>query len=270
MIAAYHLYAGKLPSTPFKVLAYMAVVALDRDTEPQFWEGHEALATRCFGVDEKAIDASALRAVRRAITPLFEAGAITVARHSSGHGSRRVTVRYRLHLDKPAPDEMRARLHQSGGQDFDGPDPFAPDENRPVDNSPERDSRLTAQDDFRPTPNAGIGRFSSSHRTVSGSAPDENRPPKEYEEKEELDKGQEYLRSSPSPATVRAHEAADDDGDSAQPAGQPGGAGAPLSEPAQTAASDATPTPAEDFEDVRRRELDRLEAYMRDHPEAAQ
>jgi hypothetical protein len=41
-----------------------------------------------------------------------------------------------------------------------------------------------------------------------------------------------------------------------------------LSESAKTADSDAT-TPPESFEDVRRRELDRFEAWMREHPEAA-
>jgi hypothetical protein len=103
---AYKLYAGKVPPTALNVLVYMALVALDRDGAPSWWEGHEILAIRCFARSEP-ITKSDLRAVERAITPLFDVGAITVARHSSGNPGKTITVRYRLWLVTPAPDEKR-------------------------------------------------------------------------------------------------------------------------------------------------------------------
>src|ERR1700685_15719 len=101
-LAAYRLYGGKIPPASLNVLAYMALIALDRDKDPSWGEGHEMLAIRCFGRPEPVGDAD-LRAVRRAITPLFAAGAITIIRHASGHHGRVVTVRYKLWLNQPAP-----------------------------------------------------------------------------------------------------------------------------------------------------------------------
>jgi hypothetical protein len=106
VLAAFKLYAGKVPPTSLNVLAYMAAVALDKDAEPRFWEGHAILAIRCLGSVEPVSEAD-LRGVRRAITPLFTAGAITVDRHSTGHRGKAVTVRYRLWLVCPAPVENR-------------------------------------------------------------------------------------------------------------------------------------------------------------------
>ena len=107
-LAAYRLYGGKVPPVSLNVLAYMALVALDKSAEPSWWEGHEMLAVRCFGRAEPVGDAD-LRAVRRAITPLFAAGAITTIRHGSGTRGRLITVRYRLWLDHPAPDGKRPK-----------------------------------------------------------------------------------------------------------------------------------------------------------------
>jgi hypothetical protein len=177
-LAAFRLYAGKIPPTALNVLTYMALVALDRDDEPRFWLGHEALAVHCLGRDEASIDDSDLRAVRRAITLLFEVRAITVAQHSSGRGEKGGRATYRLWLVAPAPDEKRPA-------DSPALVDRAPDGNCPVDT-------------------ASTGRKVVEHRTKSGRAPDAFRPAKEYEETEELVKTQEYpLLSSdsvPSPA----------------------------------------------------------------------
>jgi hypothetical protein len=105
-LAAYKLYAGKIPPTSLAVLVYMALVSLDRDSEPHWWEGHAMLAVRCFGYPEPVADAG-LRAVRRAVTPLLEAGAITTTRHGSGRKGRVTTARYRLWLTAPAQDGKR-------------------------------------------------------------------------------------------------------------------------------------------------------------------
>jgi hypothetical protein len=117
-LAAYKLYAGKIPQTSMSVLVYMALVALDRNEEPAWWEGHEMLAIRCYGYPEPVTDAG-LRAVRRGITPLFAAGAITVIRHSSGRLGRVTTVRYRLWLTHPAPDGKRPVHNVSVGRKND-------------------------------------------------------------------------------------------------------------------------------------------------------
>ncbi len=105
-LAAYRLYAGKVPPTSLNVLAYMAAVSMDKDHEPSWWEGHEILAIRVLGRSEP-ITKTDRRAVERAITPLFAAGAITTTRHSSGHAEFSRTVRYRLWLTEPAPDGNR-------------------------------------------------------------------------------------------------------------------------------------------------------------------
>jgi hypothetical protein len=114
-LAAYRLYAGKVQATSLNVLAYMALVSLDKHPEPSWWEGHEMLAIRCFGYSEPVGEA-AMRAVRRAITPLFTEGAITTIRHASGHHGRIITVRYRLWLQHPAPDEKRPKPRSGIGR----------------------------------------------------------------------------------------------------------------------------------------------------------
>lgn len=137
MLAAFKLYAGQVPPTSLNVLAYMAAVALDRDAEPRFWEGHAMLAIRCLGSVEPVSEAD-LRAVRRAVTPLFTVGAITVDRHSSGHRSKAITVRYRLWLACPAPVGNRPVQKSRVGRKASGAEAgvgrkvvFAQDGNRP-------------------------------------------------------------------------------------------------------------------------------------------
>lgn len=181
---AFRLYAGKVPPLSMNVLVFMSLVSMDRDSEPKYWEGHEALAVHCLGRDEASIDDSDLRAVRRAITPLFKAGAITVAQHSSGRGEKRGRVSYWLHLVTPAQDGKRPVVDQA-------PTGFAPDGNCPTDA-------------------VSIGRNMAEHRTESDRAPDGNRPAKEYEETEELEEIQEYSLPSSDPVPVRAREVPDE------------------------------------------------------------
>lgn len=176
-LSAFHLYAARIPATSFKVLTYMALVSLDNDPEPWWSEGHEVLASMCFGYAEPDSDA-ALRAVRRAVTPLFAARAITVTRRSSGHGNTDITVRYRLWLRHSAPDE-----------------------NRPVDNGPEGASHGSLSV-LCTTPR--VGRKVTARRTVFVPAQDENRPPKEEEEKEELDTPLAFDLNHPGSARTRA------------------------------------------------------------------
>lgn len=243
--AAYALYAAKVPSTPFKVLVYMALITPDRDAEPQFWQGHEALAVHCFGYREP-ITPAGLRAVRRAITPLFDTGAITVARHSSGHGARAITVRYRLHLDRPAPDEMRPQVHQGGGRTFgpdDDPDPFAPDGNRPVHNSSKSRADSSAPDGNRPTRTDGAGRKATGASARVGRKQSERRTEtvrlrnKEENLKQEREEKQEEIISSSNSVPPPVREAPDDarEIDQATEVEASGDAGASLPEPAKPA-----------------------------------
>lgn len=183
-LAAFRLYAGKVPPLSMNVLVFMSLVAMDKDREPKYWEGHKALAVHCLGRDEASIDDSDLRAVRRAITPLFKAGAITVAQHSSGRGEKRGRVSYRLHLITQAQDEKRPMGDQA-----------------PINPTP---------DGFRPADAASIGRNMAEHRTESDRIPDGIRPAKEYEETEELEEEQEYPLPSSDPVPVRARKAPDE------------------------------------------------------------
>jgi len=111
VIAAYALYAGKVPATSMQVLAYMAAVSKDADDEPWYGQGHMALAEHALGrdiepcgcVDSCKHNRPHEEAVRRAVKPLREIGAITVSRAPA---RRRTdgpsTVRYQLHLVVPA------------------------------------------------------------------------------------------------------------------------------------------------------------------------
>lgn len=172
--SAYQLYAD-LPGASFKLLGYMALVSLDRDAEPWFGQGAEELAVRALG--RREADSAALRAVERAMTPLFEAGAVTTVRHSSGRDGKRYPARYRLWLQTPAPRE-----------------------NRGVDNCPELAERHAETGGRSSCPPPGkwltTPRKVVEHPPESGRAPRENRGAKEYEEYEE----QEQERRTPNPA----------------------------------------------------------------------
>lgn len=96
-MAAYLLYAGRVPPLSMQCLIYMALVSMDGDDQPWFGMGHEALAELALG-RPKPITESDLRAVRRAIEPLL-AEAIEADRRPANRGDGPSTVRYRLNLD---------------------------------------------------------------------------------------------------------------------------------------------------------------------------
>lgn len=103
VIDAYRLYAGKVPPLSMQVLAFMAAVSKDADRVPWCGIGHKALAELALGRpqsldDDEPGDPADLRAVRRAITPLLESGAIYVMRRASPNRATHKTVRYGLNL----------------------------------------------------------------------------------------------------------------------------------------------------------------------------
>jgi hypothetical protein len=197
-MAAYTLYAGTLQPKPMHLLTWMALVSLDSDAEPWWSQGHEVLARMPLGRPEPITPAD-LRAVERHITPLFEAGAITVARHSSGHPGGVHHVRYRLWLRHPAPDENRRAEHRA-----------APVENRRARRGPTATENPPAPVENRRVPTDGTRRKVVSHPSENGAAPVENRRAKEYEDYEERIKNQEHPLLSSDSVPVRAREAGDD------------------------------------------------------------
>lgn len=142
-LAAYRLYAGKVPPTSLAVIVYMSLVSLDRHPEPSWWEGHDMVAIRCFGYTEPVSEAGR-RAVRRAITPLAAVGAITTIRHGSATHGRTITVRYRLWLDQPAQDGNRPKQKACTGRKASAlrtKNGRAQDGNRPTKEKEEETSR---------------------------------------------------------------------------------------------------------------------------------
>ena len=206
-LAAYRLYAGKIPQTSLSVLAYMALVTLDRDGEPNWWEGHETIAIRCFGYPEPVTE-TGLRAVRRAITPLFGAGAITVTRHSSGHGDRAITVRYRLWLTQPAPDEKRPVHNRGVGRKTVArrtKNGRAPDEKRPTKDYEEDEERdidgavfAATVEGKAPAPEAGVRNGGTGS---SGTFDTRTRNGTELARQAQHDALSEWIRAHPEAAT---------------------------------------------------------------------
>lgn len=106
VLRAYLLFAGKVPATSMQVLTYMAVVSKDADEHPWYSQGHEAIAQFALGRREGEITDSDLKAVQRAIRPLFDAKAITLERRGSKRRSAPSTARYRLELDLAQPVDI--------------------------------------------------------------------------------------------------------------------------------------------------------------------
>ena len=141
-IRVYTVWGPVLGDQAMRVFVYMAIVARDGDAEPWFGLGHEALAELALG--RKPSPAS-LRSVRRAITELHNAGAITTAKRPTNQGRH---VHYRLWLSGPSPDAER---------------PTTPVDNRPsepVDNPPSPDAQ-------RPVNGSVVGHFMDSRRSLS-------------------------------------------------------------------------------------------------------
>jgi hypothetical protein len=178
-ISAYATYGAILGDHAMRALIYMALVAADRDAEPWFGLGLEALSELAFGrpVPSEEEDpkgrAAALRAMGRAMTEMQEAGAIRTAERARFGSRRAQNARYRLYLDAPCPDGKGAPLRR-WRQLLDGKRPM-----------PSDGKRLMAPDAQRPAAGETTGRFVSDHRTKNVCPQDAERPTKEEEEEEE-------------------------------------------------------------------------------------
>lgn len=169
VIDAYRRWAGKVPPLSMAVLAYMAAVSVDDHAEPWFGLGHKALAEFALGrpqpiAEDEPGDPVDLRAVRRAITPLLEVGAVYVMRRASPNRATHKTVRYGLNVG------LYAARSPAG---------------------------------HRTESDRVIGRNSVEHRTEFGRLQDELRPTEEYEEDEELQE-EEVVDLSPDLTDPRA------------------------------------------------------------------
>lgn len=139
VIDAYRLYAGKVPPLSMQVLAFMAAVSVDRDRAPWFGLGHKVLAELALGRpqpldDDEPGDPADLRAVRRAIQPLLESGAVYVIRRASPNRASHKTVKYGLNLG------LYAAGHRTESDRVIGRNPVE-----------HRTEFGTTQDEFRPT-----------------------------------------------------------------------------------------------------------------------
>lgn len=191
---AFRLYSAKVPASAMSALAFMALVSMDKDDEPWFQLGSEAIAVTALGREPVAetgdakADGRAQKAMEvaceRALRPLFEAGAITTVERSSGRPGKSRHAKYRLWLVKPAPDEKRDPRHRA--------DKSAPYEKRGV-------------------PNGSALRNSCQCPTETVPASYEIRRAKEYEEYEERSTNlEEYSLPSSDSVPVRAREVPDE------------------------------------------------------------
>lgn len=113
VLKAYGLYAGKVPPLSMQVLAYMAAVAKDTDEHPWYSQGHEAIARFAMGRSrESPVTQSDIRAVERALTPLFEAKAITTERVAARRRDGSWKARYSLRLDDAQPVDIAVMKRQ--------------------------------------------------------------------------------------------------------------------------------------------------------------
>ncbi|WP_157630363.1 hypothetical protein [Kribbella catacumbae] len=88
-----------------QILGYMATVSKDADKEPWYGQGHEAIAQFALGRREPITD-SDLKAVQRALKPLFEAKAIALERRGAFRRNAPSTARYGLNLELPLPVDI--------------------------------------------------------------------------------------------------------------------------------------------------------------------
>lgn len=89
-VSACYAQWSHLPDRPFRVLAYMALIAKDSTPEPTFWGGRDAL---CIALGIEA-DPAGYRVIRRALAELIDAGALE--RKYVGHAGKR--SEYRVHV----------------------------------------------------------------------------------------------------------------------------------------------------------------------------
>lgn len=180
---AFQLYAGRVPATSMQLLAYMALVSRDDHTKPWYGQGHEALAAFAMGRTGPITDAD-VRAVRRAITPLLDVGAIETERRAAPRRDGHTTARYRLRLVAPAAGSI------------DEP---------PVDNPP---ADRPAPNERRTENGGNVGRKVAERRTKNGRTQDGNRPTEEPRGTTRSEEEENYLapvgNSPPSTGTLDA------------------------------------------------------------------
>lgn len=110
ILRVYHAWSSTLTAKPLCMLAYMATIARDNDAEPWYGLGHEDLAHMVLGLtvpsedEDPKLRATQLRKVRRHITALHNARAITTRDRATFGALGTSYVVYRLHLDGPAPE----------------------------------------------------------------------------------------------------------------------------------------------------------------------
>jgi hypothetical protein len=191
-IRAYATYGAILGDHALRALVYMALVAADKDAEPWFGLGHEALSHLAFGREvpdqdkDPAEHEAALRSVRRAMSDLQAAGAIRTSERARFGAQRAQNARYRLYLDGPCPPGEVPPPRRWKRMPSDAKRPMGPDAGRPVnEQSPPDAERPMASDADRPAETETIGRFVTDHRTQNVQPPDAKRPTKEEEEEEE-------------------------------------------------------------------------------------
>ena len=176
-LRVYAAWGGVLDDRPLRLLIYMALVARDKDATPWFSQGHEALSEMALGTpvpDEPQKERDkALRVVRRAITHLHQAGAISTVKRAT-YGKRGTSnVHYRLYLDGPNPDRPQVTGRPKA---------------KPVDNS-------RPQVTHRPMVSESIGHSVVAHRSLNDRPQVTERPTKENEEDEELKDPEANLRN---------------------------------------------------------------------------
>ncbi len=119
VVAAYQLYAGRIPATSMQLLAFMAVVSRDDDDRPWYGQGHEALAIHALG-RQAPVGRADIAAVERAISPLLAIGAIEVDRRASVRRDGPSTVRYRLRIVAAEPPQIHEPPVDNPPQDHNG------------------------------------------------------------------------------------------------------------------------------------------------------
>lgn len=92
-VAAVVTHWAHLPGDSFKVLTLMALITLDRDTEPRYWGETEPLIA-VIGRDGSQVGGADQRALQRAIRCLVDKGALTVDKPAT----RWAPATYRLWL----------------------------------------------------------------------------------------------------------------------------------------------------------------------------
>jgi hypothetical protein len=182
--AAYQRWAGKVPGTSMQILVYMALVSKDSDDWPWYGQGQASLAEMAMGRPNPG--RADLRAVQRAMTPLLDAGAVTVDRAGAARNDGNSTARYRLNITDRG-DAARHKWQQT-----------------PVG---KRRTSSPPEDPQHPTKSgSNTRRKVTQHPTVSDPTPDGNRRTKDKEKIKRSEKTEEEDKTFVRPSPLRASE----------------------------------------------------------------